>query len=244
MRARSTTSGRRWASRRSRSSAICSTATRRTAQRANDCVRGGLRARRRRRRRRPDARGDAASVRRAARDRDASVCLTTGFAPPTRDRILDALGWHDARRPRALARRRGRGRPSPDMILDRGAPPRDRRRRRRRDRGRHRQRPSRGHARRRGRRRRSAHRCARPSDTRDRAAHPHPRLDRRSASGFAQPEPRDRPGILGPHARNGSRPGRQPVQATGLRVPVGRDLRRIPLDLRLRPARRARCCAT
>ena len=46
------------------------------------------------------------------------------------------------------------------------------------------------------------------------------------------------------HARRRSRPrsdgeDRQPVEAPRLRVPVGRDLRRVPLDLRLRPDRRA-----
>ena len=35
-----------------------------------------------------------------------------------------------------------------------------------------------------------------------------------------------------------ARPGRQPLQAAGLRVPVGGDLRRLPLDLRLRAPRR------
>ena len=42
-----------------------------------------------------------------------------------------------------------------------------------------------------------------------------------------------------PYAREGARQGRQPLQAAGLRVPVGRDLRRVPLHLRLRAARRA-----
>jgi phosphoglycolate phosphatase len=43
------------------------------------------------------------------------VCLTTGFAPATRDRILDALDW---RRSVDLAPAdAGRGRPFPDMIL-------------------------------------------------------------------------------------------------------------------------------
>ena len=41
------------------------------------------------------------------------------------------------------------------------------------------------------------------------------------------------------HARHRARPGRQPLQAPRLRVPVGGDLRRLPLHLRLRPARRA-----
>ena len=42
------------------------------------------------------------------------------------------------------------------------------------------------------------------------------------------------------YARDRPRPDRQPLQAPRLRVPVGRDLRRLPLHLRLRPARR-RC---
>ena len=42
---------------------------------------------------------------------------------------------------------------------------------------------------------------------------------------------------LGPYACHRARPDRQPLQAPGLRVPVGRDLRRLPLQLRLRPAR-------
>ncbi len=46
-----------------------------------------------------------------------AVCLTTGFAPSTRDALLDALGW----RPRidlALSPAdAGRGRPYPDMVL-------------------------------------------------------------------------------------------------------------------------------
>ena len=48
----------------------------------------------------------------------------------------------------------------------------------------------------------------------------------------------------GPHARHRARPGRQPLQAPGLRLPLGRDLRRLPVHLRLRPARRPACCAT
>ncbi len=40
------------------------------------------------------------------------------------------------------------------------------------------------------------------------------------------------------HARR-VRPGGEPVQAPGLRVPLGRDLRGLPLHLRLRPRRRA-----
>jgi phosphoglycolate phosphatase len=45
------------------------------------------------------------------------ICLTTGFAPVTRDRIIAALGW-GARVDLALSPAdAGRGRPWPDMIL-------------------------------------------------------------------------------------------------------------------------------
>lgn len=52
------------------------------------------------------------------RDAGLKVVLTTGFAPVTRDRLLDALGWRD-RVDLALspADAGGRGRPYPDMIL-------------------------------------------------------------------------------------------------------------------------------
>ena len=45
------------------------------------------------------------------------VCLTTGFAPSTRDALLDALGWRaestwPSRRPTSAA-----GRPAPDLVL-------------------------------------------------------------------------------------------------------------------------------
>jgi phosphonatase-like hydrolase len=46
------------------------------------------------------------------------ICLTTGFAPSTRDALIDALGWGDridvALSPADVG---GRGRPEPDMIL-------------------------------------------------------------------------------------------------------------------------------
>ena len=45
------------------------------------------------------------------------VCLTTGFAPPTRDRILDALQWGALVDLVLSPADAGRGRPSPDMIL-------------------------------------------------------------------------------------------------------------------------------
>ncbi len=45
------------------------------------------------------------------------VCLTTGFAPTTRDRILDALGWAGSVDLALSPADAGRGRPWPDMIL-------------------------------------------------------------------------------------------------------------------------------
>ncbi len=59
----------------------------------------------------------ARDVLRALRRRGVAVCLTTGFAPSTRDALLDALGWRGdvdlALSPADV----GRGRPAPDMIL-------------------------------------------------------------------------------------------------------------------------------
>ena len=61
----------------------------------------------------PGARG----VLRSLRDRGVKVCLTTGFAPSTRDALVDALGWR-AEIDLALSPADvGRGRPAPDMIL-------------------------------------------------------------------------------------------------------------------------------
>lgn len=51
------------------------------------------------------------------RDDGISVCLTTGFAPPTRDAILDALGWRELVDLVLSPVDAGRGRPYPDMIL-------------------------------------------------------------------------------------------------------------------------------
>jgi len=45
------------------------------------------------------------------------VCLTTGFSPATRDRILDALGWRGLIDLALSPADAGRGRPWPDMIL-------------------------------------------------------------------------------------------------------------------------------
>jgi phosphoglycolate phosphatase len=45
------------------------------------------------------------------------VCLSTGFAPVTRDAILDALGWRDAVDLALSPADAGRGRPFPDMAL-------------------------------------------------------------------------------------------------------------------------------
>jgi phosphonatase-like hydrolase len=45
------------------------------------------------------------------------ICLTTGFAPPTRDRILGVLGWDSLVDLALSPADAGRGRPFPDMIL-------------------------------------------------------------------------------------------------------------------------------
>jgi phosphoglycolate phosphatase len=51
------------------------------------------------------------------RDHDVKVCLTTGFAPSTRDALLDALGWTDLVDLALSPADCGRGRPEPDMIF-------------------------------------------------------------------------------------------------------------------------------
>ncbi len=51
------------------------------------------------------------------REMGIKLCLTTGFAPPTRDRILDALEWHSLVDLVLSPADAGRGRPFPDMIL-------------------------------------------------------------------------------------------------------------------------------
>jgi phosphonatase-like hydrolase len=59
----------------------------------------------------------ALGVLRRLRDGGVKVCLTTGFAPTTRDALLDALGWQRdidlALSPVDV----GRGRPAPDLVL-------------------------------------------------------------------------------------------------------------------------------
>lgn len=59
----------------------------------------------------------APGVLRDLRARGVLICLTTGFAPSTRDALLDALAWHDdidlALSPADV----GRGRPAPDLVL-------------------------------------------------------------------------------------------------------------------------------
>ncbi len=59
----------------------------------------------------------AVDVLRDLRARGVRICLTTGFAPSTRDALLDALRWRDdidlALSPADV----GRGRPAPDLIL-------------------------------------------------------------------------------------------------------------------------------
>jgi phosphonatase-like hydrolase len=54
---------------------------------------------------------------RELRSRGVGICLTTGFAPSTRDALLDSLGWRGdvdlALSPADV----GRGRPAPDLVL-------------------------------------------------------------------------------------------------------------------------------
>jgi phosphoglycolate phosphatase len=51
------------------------------------------------------------------RDGGVRVCLTTGFAPATRDAIIAALGWPDQIDLALSPADAGRGRPAPDMPL-------------------------------------------------------------------------------------------------------------------------------
>ena len=61
--------------------------------------------------------GGAAEVFAALHEHGVKVCLTTGFAPSTRDSLIDALGW-GAHIDLALSPADcGRGRPEPDMIF-------------------------------------------------------------------------------------------------------------------------------
>jgi phosphonatase-like hydrolase len=59
----------------------------------------------------------ARDVVRTLRQRGVAVCLTTGFAPSTRDALLDALGWRGEVDLALSPADVGRGRPAPDMIL-------------------------------------------------------------------------------------------------------------------------------
>jgi phosphoglycolate phosphatase len=59
----------------------------------------------------------AEEVIRSLRRGGCKVCLTTGFAPVTRDAILAALGWETLADLALSPADAGRGRPYPDMIL-------------------------------------------------------------------------------------------------------------------------------
>lgn len=59
----------------------------------------------------------AAAVLRDLRRRGVRVCLTTGFAPSTRDAVLDALGWRGDVDLALSPVDAGRGRPAPDMVV-------------------------------------------------------------------------------------------------------------------------------
>ena len=56
-------------------------------------------------------------VLRDLRSEGVKVCLTTGFAPSTRDALLDALGWRDEVDLALSPADVGRGRPAPDLVL-------------------------------------------------------------------------------------------------------------------------------
>jgi phosphonatase-like hydrolase len=59
----------------------------------------------------------ALGVLRELRARGVAVCLTTGFAPSTRDALIGALGWGDEVDLALSPVDVGRGRPEPDLIL-------------------------------------------------------------------------------------------------------------------------------
>jgi phosphonatase-like hydrolase len=59
----------------------------------------------------------ALQVLRDLRTAGVKVCLTTGFAPSTRDALLDALGWGGEIDLALSPADVGRGRPAPDLIL-------------------------------------------------------------------------------------------------------------------------------
>ena len=59
----------------------------------------------------------ALGVLRDLRAAGVKVCLTTGFAPTTRDAVLDALGWRTEVDLALSPADVGRGRPAPDLVL-------------------------------------------------------------------------------------------------------------------------------
>jgi phosphonatase-like hydrolase len=59
----------------------------------------------------------ALQVLRELRAAGVKVCLTTGFAPTTRDALLDALGWRAEIDLVLSPADVGRGRPAPDLVL-------------------------------------------------------------------------------------------------------------------------------
>jgi phosphonatase-like hydrolase len=61
--------------------------------------------------------GGAEALFEELRSRGVAICLTTGFAPATRDAIIDHLGWGPLIDLAVSPIDAGRGRPWPDMIL-------------------------------------------------------------------------------------------------------------------------------
>jgi phosphonatase-like hydrolase len=59
----------------------------------------------------------AADAIQSLKDAGLRVVLTTGFAPVTRDALLDGLGWHDLVDLALSPVDAGRGRPAPDLVL-------------------------------------------------------------------------------------------------------------------------------
>lgn len=59
----------------------------------------------------------AADAIRSMREAGLKVALTTGFAPVTRDALIDGLGWHDLIDFALSPLDAGRGRPAPDLVL-------------------------------------------------------------------------------------------------------------------------------
>jgi len=59
----------------------------------------------------------AADAIRRLREAGITVALTTGFAPVTRDALIDALGWRDLIDLALSPVDAGRGRPAPDLVL-------------------------------------------------------------------------------------------------------------------------------